>query len=225
MATFRYQHLKGTLNEMRKRLKEDELGVNDIKGEETIYLKNTEGDVVSFTTTTVLEKRLEELMKHCDDKDSSYEDALSDLRSKLSSISNLLGVNDGNVDDYDDSGDGILDELHRDFNALRDKLKDVNEKRIVYWSDDEGAERRHIIIPNHDSIVGTMKNEIDNVNLLMLSKWDIVDVGSSKIPINLNGSNERPTYNDDNQMALVKDLPSMEVENEVLVLKQPMTDK
>ena len=40
----------------------------------------------------------------------------------------------------------------------------------------------------------------------MVSKWDVVDMGTTSLPINLNGSKARPTYNDDKEIALVEDL-------------------
>lgn len=79
-----------------------------------------------------------------------------------------------------------------------------------------GNTRKTIQLKNFDSIssviLGDMEHSADKkgegVNLVMLSKWDVADFGSTKVPINFNGSKERPTYNDDNEMALLSDVTS-----------------
>lgn len=64
-----------------------------------------------------------------------------------------------------------------------------------------------IALPNHGKIVGSNKAGDDNANLIMLSQWDVVDLGSTKYPINLNGpANKRPTYNDSETLAYMSDL-------------------
>ena len=52
----------------------------------------------------------------------------------------------------------------------------------------------------------------DGAQLLGLSKWNKVEVGSSKVQLNLNGpkgEDDRPTYNDDFKIALQKDIPDV----------------
>ena len=47
------------------------------------------------------------------------------------------------------------------------------------------------------------------VKLIFVSKWDKVEVGGSGAPLNLNGSEDRPTYKDDEELAFVSDLDKM----------------
>lgn len=71
-----------------------------------------------------------------------------------------------------------------------------------------------IVLPNHGQVVGEPNTqelegkapENGNASLLMLSKWNVIDLGSVKYPINLNGSKLRPTYNDTKELALLEDL-------------------
>lgn len=52
----------------------------------------------------------------------------------------------------------------------------------------------------------------DGAQLLGLSKWNKIEVGSSKVQLNLNGpkgEDDRPTYNDDFKIALQKDIPEV----------------
>lgn len=65
--------------------------------------------------------------------------------------------------------------------------------------------RKAITLKNHDLLLGTAKNGT-TYNLAMISKWDVADFGTNKLPINLNGSKARPTYNDKKEMALMDDL-------------------
>ena len=60
------------------------------------------------------------------------------------------------------------------------------------------------------------------VNIAMVSKWNKVDLGSSSVEINLNGSAERPTYNDSKQIALLEDVHG-NMETIALVKKDDLT--
>lgn len=66
----------------------------------------------------------------------------------------------------------------------------------VYWGRyPSEPTRKAIILANHDSITGTTTTD-DGANLIMLSKWDVCDVGSTKIHMNLNTS-QAVTVNDE----------------------------
>lgn len=65
--------------------------------------------------------------------------------------------------------------------------------------------RKAITLKNHDLLLGTAINGT-TYNLAMISKWDVADFGTNKLPINLNGSKARPTYNDLKELALMDDL-------------------
>lgn len=56
--------------------------------------------------------------------------------------------------------------------------------------------RRHIVLKNHDSIVGTMTTG-DNGSLIMMSKWDKVDIGTTKAQMNLNSPDGVIQVNDE----------------------------
>lgn len=69
----------------------------------------------------------------------------------------------------------------------------------------ENQGRKAITLKNHDLLLGTATNG-STYNLAMISKWDVADYGTNKLPINLNGSKARPTYNDLKELALMDDL-------------------
>ena len=77
-------------------------------------------------------------------------------------------------------------------------------------------QRKTIQLANYDSISG-LDTTGNGANLIMMSKWDKVDIGSANYPINLN-TNDVVTINDDKIVATVDQIPNVEgfVTNEVL---------
>ena len=82
-----------------------------------------------------------------------------------------------------------------------------NKVDWVNVSTDENPNRKAVVLGNHDTLLGTTTSG-GAVNVAMVSKWDKVDLGSAQVEINLNGSATRPTYNDDQQLALMSDVVS-----------------
>lgn len=111
-----------------------------------------------------------------------------------------------------------------DITELQDRIEKVDKKvsevegRVeevktatdnkVDWSEypsDPG--RRAIVLANHDSLTGTMVSG-EGANLLMLSKWDVTDLGSTKVHTNLNTKdvvtiNDRDVVVTDNNISTV----------------------
>lgn len=90
------------------------------------------------------------------------------------------------------------------------KIVGVDEAlaKKVDWndvSDIENPNRKTIQLNNHDSISG-LATDGTGYNIAMVSKWDKVDLGAAGLEINLNGKAERPTYNDDKEIALLEDV-------------------
>ena len=83
----------------------------------------------------------------------------------------------------------------------------VNSAHEVVTYDPYPGDGTRKILPleNNDSISGK-KTTGDGVPLIFVSKWDKVEVGGSAAPLNLNGSEDRPTYKDDKELAFVDDL-------------------
>ena len=93
---------------------------------------------------------------------------------------------------------------------IDDEIKPELDKAVKYVNVPiEGMpERKAIVLSNHDLILGTLTSG-GTVNLAMVSKWDKADFGSAQLPINLNGSEVRPTYNDSHEIALMDDVTSV----------------
>ena len=98
----------------------------------------------------------------------------------------------------------VLDEIAR-ATAEDTRLEDV---KVSYTniSDSLNPDRKTIMLKNHDSISGFGTDGKTAYNIAMVSKWDKVDLGAAGIPINLNGSEDHPTYNDSEKLAFVSEL-------------------
>ena len=72
-------------------------------------------------------------------------------------------------------------------------------------SNESNPDRKSIVLDNHNNLLGKATDG-GAYNIGMVSKWNVVDMGTTSLPINLNGSKARPTYNDDKEIALVEDL-------------------
>ncbi|MGI7118789.1 hypothetical protein ACNGEM_09375 [Campylobacter coli] len=85
-------------------------------------------------------------------------------------------------------------------------ITDINRRleEAVFYSKINDT-RKTIQLKNYDSISGVSTTG-QGINIAMVSKWDKVDLGSAQIPINLNGSETRPTYNDSKEIALIDDV-------------------
>lgn len=98
----------------------------------------------------------------------------------------------------------VLDEIDR---ATKEDAR-LDEVKVGYTdiSDSSNPNRRTIMLNNHDSISGFGTDGKTAYNIAMVSKWDKADFGAAGIPINLNGSEDHPTYNDSEKLAFVSDL-------------------
>ena len=93
--------------------------------------------------------------------------------------------------------------------ATKEELSEAVENTVKYQTfqnENDPAPRKTIRLANHDTISGADTTGVSR-NLIMLSKWDKVDVGAAGVSINLNGKDPRPTYNDDKELALKEDIP------------------
>ena len=83
---------------------------------------------------------------------------------------------------------------------------------------EENPNRKAIVLNNYDTLLGNTTSG-SAVNIAMVSKWDKVDLGSTQVSINLNGKDERPTYNDDTELALLSDVQAITVPTKVSELE------
>ncbi len=115
----------------------------------------------------------------------------------------------------------LFDETLNSFNENIDKLNKEVKNSVKYQEFNEN--RKTIQLNNYDNISGIDTHGIGH-NLVMLSKWDVADFGSGGVKINFNGSEERPTYNDNKEIALFEDVNNIENQLSNYITKQEVSD-
>lgn len=140
---------------------------------------------------------------------------ISDDSDKLSDDSEILICDERGV-----AVRGLKDKLIKEFNLLKHNRDNdthyysyeyIAQNGTVYpisipdfveWTDNENT--RNIHFKNNDKLVSW---DVDKIirNLIHLDGTDTVQVGDSKVSINLNGKEDNPTYNN-NKLALISNL-------------------
>lgn len=120
---------------------------------------------------------------------------------------NLVTVNENLANSINTINQNMVDGFNTINGGLDNEIRPELEKAVKYedTATEQNPGRKSILLANHDNILGA-KTDGSAVNIAMVSKWDKVDLGSGSVEINLNGSAERPTYNDTEEIALIKDL-------------------
>ena len=110
-------------------------------------------------------------------------------------VSDKLGVDDVAV--WAKSEDPITIPLEK----MDENIVEYSDFSYVPGGESDPVVRKTIQLANYDSISGKNVAGNDAANLIMMSKWDKVDIGSSRYPVNLNGSEF--TLNDNRDIAKV----------------------
>ena len=154
-----------------------------------------------------------------------FNDLLEDYAKKADVEKNTEAIVDINEDIIE-----LSKNLANEIDNRQTADSEINEKldKKVEWTDvstEENPNRKSIVLNSHDTILGK-DTKGGTVNIAMVSKWDKVDLGSTSLEINLNGSAEHPTYNDSEELAFVKDIDNLKinVDNTIQELKDKDSD-
>lgn len=148
----------------------------------------------------------------------------AELEGKIEkNAADIATVNNNLVEAVNNINKNVADGFSTINGGLNNEIRPELEKAVKY--EDTATElnpgRKTIFLNNHDNICGKTTDG-SAVNIAMVSKWNKVDLGSSSVEINLNGSAERPTYNDSKQIALLEDVHG-NMETIALVKKDDLT--
>ena len=90
---------------------------------------------------------------------------------------------------------------------LASSIDAINKKAVKYEdvADSNLPERKAIVLKNGDVILGG-NLEGGTSSLVQLNRWGVADFGAPGVELNLNGSADRPTYNDTKEIALTEDI-------------------
>ena len=223
----------GELDESKQSAEDDRLDTNDTTVVGAINEVHSE-----------LDKLNSEYGQHIDDYEEFKSNTNSSLTTVQESITNLRNDKQNKTDyDLNTSDKRVvfaINEVNDNLKAEIERSKTTDETlekvKVPYTdiSDSSNPDRKTIMLKNHDSISGFGTNGTEAYNIAMVSKWDKVDLGSAGIPINLNGSEERPTYNDNKELAFKDDVVQLNetittvnenLTNSLATLNQNMTDK
>ena len=168
-------------------------------------------DIQGFATEEQLESKLDIETYNSDKATFALKSELTDLATKeelkakadASAIADMLTKTEASSA-YQPKGD-YLTEIPEKYVTNSELEESIKNK--VEWSEFElnGDKRKSIVLGNYDTLLGT-DTKGQTYNIAMISKWDKVDLGTTSHEINLNGSTERPTYNDEKEIALIDDV-------------------
>lgn len=139
---------------------------------------------------------------------------LTELEGKIEkNAADIATVNNNLVEAVNNINKNVADGFSTINGGLNNEIRPELEKAVKYedTATEQNPGRKTIFLNNHDNICGKTTDG-SAVNIAMVSKWNKVDLGSSSVEINLNGSAERPTYNDSKQIALSEDLETKAAE-------------
>lgn len=149
---------------------------------------------------------------------------LTELEGKIEkNAADIATVNNNLVEAVNNINKNVADGFSTINGGLNNEIRPELEKAVKYedTATEQNPGRKTIFLNNHDNICGKTTDG-SAVNIAMVSKWNKVDLGSSSVEINLNGSAERPTYNDSKQIALLEDVHG-NMETIALVKKDNLT--
>ena len=161
----------------------------------------------TFVNTETMNTAISEATKNLVTQED-LEEATADLATK---------------DEIKNYGDGTVGEGFQ--LGLADKRMNLNSNgsvmvnsvgEVVVATPYPGEEGRKVIqLANHDSLSGIGTDGSTGGNLVMLSKFDVADFGSKNFHTNINvkednGHDGRVTVNDDNEIAYLSDVPSLD---------------
>ena len=131
-------------------------------------------------------------------KGTALETKVTDLEAI---VSDKLGVDDVAV--WAKSEDPTTIPLEK----MDENIVEYSDFSYVPSGETEPVSRKTIQLANYDSISGLNTEGNDAANLIMMSKWNKVDIGSSRYPVNLNGSEF--TLNDEKVIATTDQIPDV----------------
>lgn len=150
---------------------------------------------------------LEAYMNATDTKVSELEEKIGNVPTKVSELENDLGFqNEAQVDGKIKEAIDAIPEVDLEPYATKEELAETTKNAVNYQEFGEG--RKTIQLANYDNISGIDTKGVGH-NIAMVSKWDKVNLGAPGLEVNLNGSAERPTYNDTEEIALLKDVAGL----------------
>lgn len=197
-----------------------------------LELSKALGDDPNFATTVFTEigKKINKTEVYTRDESNDLFQPKGNYLTEHQDISNLATKEEvDNVINSIPSIDNLASETYVDEKIAAIPPVDLSEyatkediKNSVKYQE-FGDNRKTIQLNNYDSISG-IDTKGTGHNLVMLSKWDVADFGAAGVKINLNGSEERPTYNDNKEIALLDDINNVDNKLSNYITKEEVSE-
>lgn len=142
---------------------------------------------------------------------------LTELEGKIEkNAADIATVNNNLVEAVNNINKNVADGFSTINGGLNNEIRPELEKAVKYedTATEQNPGRKTIQLANYDNISGIDTKGVGH-NIAMVSKWDKVDLGAPGLEVNLNGSAERPTYNDTEEIALLKDVQGIVIPTKV----------
>ena len=197
-----------------------------------LELSKALGDDPNFATTVFTEigKKVNKTEVYTRDESNDLFQPKGNYLTEHQDISNLATKEEvDNVINSIPSIDNLASETYVDEKIAAIPPVDLSEyatkediKNSVKYQE-FGDNRKTIQLNNYDSISG-IDTKGTGHNLVMLSKWDVADFGAAGVKMNLNGSEERPTYNDNKEIALLDDINNVDNKLSNYITKEEVSE-
>ena len=197
-----------------------------------LELSKALGDDPNFATTVFTEigKKINKTEVYTRDESNDLFQPKGNYLTEHQDISNLATKEEvDNVINSIPSIDNLASETYVDEKIAAIPPVDLSEyatkediKNSVKYQE-FGDNRKTIQLNNYDSISGIDTRGTGH-NLVMLSKWDVADFGAAGVKMNLNGSEERPTYNDNKEIALLDDINNVDNKLSNYITKEEVSE-
>lgn len=157
------------------------------------------------TLSSEVDGKISEASTSVDEKISALTD---EMNSKIEEVKALINtIVGGDIADLIAKVNSLVETVDGE---VKPAIQKLNDEKVSYTVFDKGGQNyKTIVLDNHANLLGT-STEGGAYNLAMVSKWDVADFGSAQLPINLNGSKARPTYNDIKEIALLEDIHNVD---------------
>ena len=197
-----------------------------------LELSKALGDDPNFATTVFTEigKKVNKTEVYTRDESNDLFQPKGNYLTEHQDISNLATKEEvDNVINSIPSIDNLASETYVDEKIAAIPPVDLSEyatkediKNSVKYQE-FGDNRKTIQLNNYDSISG-IDTKGTGHNLVMLSKWDVADFGAAGVKMNLNGSEKRPTYNDNKEIALLDDINNVDNKLSNYITKEEVSE-
>lgn len=170
------------------------------------------------------DKALQDSIDELAEKINGESGDLSELEGKVEkNAADIATVNSNLVEAVNNINKNMADGFNTINGGINNEIRPELEKAVKYedTATEQNPGRKTIFLNNHDNICGKTTDG-GSVNIAMVSKWNKVDLGSTAIELNLNGSAEHPTYNDSKEIAFLEDVQGS-METIALVKKDDLT--